>query len=404
MDWYFTWTGLRAMVDTGPWSGTPLWRRPQTSLSATTEDTRAAPRTQRRPGSPRRPTRKTHAAPGARQPGGLTALLPGLGAAAAITAVAYGFGRLVPMIGGPIFGLIIGMVIAAFVRPSQALRPGIAFAGKQVLQIAIVALGTGLSLTTILRTGAGSLPVMLGTMAICLLAAWGLGRLLGIGADLRTMIGVGTGICGASAIAAVSGVIGAADVDIAYSVSTIFLFNAVAVLLYPTLGHLLHLSQHAFGLWAGTAINDTSSVVAAGDIYGTAARSFAVIVKLTRTTLIIPITLALAAYRVHQFRTEGPAEAAGAPKISWRKLIPWFILWFLLASLADTLGVFPAGLQHALARLASLLIIMALSAIGLSAKFAQMRTTGVRPLLLGGLLWITVGLSSLALQVLTGQI
>ena len=334
----------------------------------------------------------------------MAALLPGLGAAAAITAVAYGLGRLVPMVGGPIFGLVIGMLIAAFVRPSPALRPGIAFAGKQVLQIAIVALGTGLSLTTILRTGAGSLPVMLGTMAICLLVAWGVGRLLGIGPDLRTMIGVGTGICGASAIAAVSGVIGAADIDIAYSVSTIFLFNAIAVLLYPTLGHLLHLSQHAFGLWAGTAINDTSSVVAAGDIYGAAARSFAVIVKLTRTTLIIPITLVLAAYRLHRLRADGAGQAAGAPRISWRKLIPWFILWFLLASLADTLGLFPVGLQHGLARLASLLIIMALSAIGLSAKFAQMRTTGVRPLLMGGLLWITVGLSSLALQVLTGQI
>jgi len=325
-------------------------------------------------------------------------ILPGLLAVAALAAAAYGLGRAVPVVGGPIFGITLGMAIAAFRRPSAALRPGVAFAGKQGLQIAIVALGTGLSLTEILRTGAGSLPVMLGTMAACLLAAWGFGRLLGIGGDLRTLIGVGTGICGASAIAAVSGVIGAGEMDVAYSVSTIFLFNAIAVLLYPTLGHLMQLGQHAFGLWAGTAINDTSSVVAAADIYGQAARSFAVIVKLTRTTLIIPLTVILAALRIRGQRGTG-----GAP-IRWRRLIPWFILWFLLASVANTLGAFPLPVQRALANAASFLIVMALTAIGLSAQFGQMRSTGLRPLLLGGLLWATVGLSSLGLQALTHQL
>ncbi len=341
-------------------------------------------------------------------PGGLAATVPGLGVVALLAAVAYALGRLVPVIGGPIFGIALGMAIAAVARPHARLRPGISFAGKQGLQIAIVALGTGLSLTQILRTGADSLPVMLGTMAICLLAAWLFGRLLKTGPELQTMIGVGTGICGASAIAAVSGVIAASEMDIAYSVSTIFLFNAIAVLLYPTLGHLMHLTQHAFGLWAGTAINDTSSVVAAADIYGAKARAYAVIVKLTRTTLIIPITLGLAAWRIRTARRAGTAgSTAGStagPKISWRKLIPWFILWFLLASVINTLGLFPLPVQHALAQLATFLIVMALTAIGLSAQFSQMRRTGVRPLLLGALLWATVGLSSLLLQSLTGQL
>jgi uncharacterized integral membrane protein (TIGR00698 family) len=343
--------------------------------------------------------------PESRQP---VALWPGLALATALATVAYILGRAVPFVGGPVFGIVLGMIVAAAARPGPVWRPGIAFASKQVLQAAIVALGTGLSLVQVVRTGVDSLPVMLGTLAVCLGAAWGLGHLLGVRRDLRTLIGVGTGICGASAIAAVSAVVGAAETDIAYAISTIFLFNATAVLLYPPIGHLLHLNAHAFGLWAGTAINDTSSVVAAGDVYGPDARAYAVVVKLTRTTLILPLTLALAAHRTSRLRRgEAPAgDGAARPvgPVAWGKLVPGFLLWFLVASLANTLGLIPAELQQVLARVASVLIVVALSGVGLQARFGEMRRAGLRPLLLGGLLWVAVGLSSLSLQALTHQL
>lgn len=328
---------------------------------------------------------------------------PGLALVAAMAAVAFLLGRLEPVVGGPVIGIVLGMAVSAVRRPAQVLRPGIAFSGKQVLQLAVILLGTGLSLAQIVRTGGGSLPVMLGTMVACLLAAWVLGKLLRVGGTLRTLIGVGTGICGASAIAATATVVGAAELDVAYAISTIFLFNVIAVLLYPLIGHLLHFSQTAFGLWAGTAINDTSSVVAAAYTFGHAAGNYAVIVKLTRTTLIIPITLVLAAHRLWRVRT-GRAGAVGEPQVRLQAIIPWFVLWFLVAAVLNTLGVFSPQQAHALAQVALFLIVMALTAIGLSADFAQMRKTGIRPLVLGALLWATVGLSSIGLQHLTGTL
>jgi len=359
------------------------------------------------PAGPPRPDTPPGAGSGSAPPAtgaGPARLVPGLALVLVIAVCAFLLGRLVPVVGGPVFGIVIGMVVAAAHPLARPLRPGIAFAGKQLLQAAIVLLGTGLSLLQIVHTGAGSLPVMLGTMAACLLGAWLFGRLLRVSGDLQALIGVGTGICGASAIAAASTVLGAAETDIAYSVSTIFLFNVIAVLLYPTLGHLLHFTQSAFGLWAGTAINDTSSVVAAGYTFGAAAGNFAVIVKLTRTTLIIPITLALAGWKVLRLRADARAVDGGtAPTIRWRRIIPWFILWFILAALLNTLGIFSRATVHGLAQLAVFLIVMALSAIGLSANFGQMRKTGTRPLVLGMILWATVGLSSIGLQHLTGQ-
>lgn len=322
---------------------------------------------------------------------------PGVGATAAVAVPAWWLGGRVALVSPPVLGIVLGMVVAAAIRPARVLWPGMGLAARQGLQLAVVLLGTGLSLRQVVATGLGSLPVMLGTLAAALGGAPLFGSVLGVDGDLRTLIGVGTGICGASAIAAASGVLEAADADIAYAVATVFVFNVAAVLIYPPLGRLLHFSQHAFGLWVGTAVNDTSSVVAAGYTFGQAAGNYAVIVKLARTTMIVPITLALAALRLRGSRT------AATPALPWRRLVPWFIVWFLLASVANTLGAFGPALQHALARVALFLIVMALSAIGLTTEFGQMARTGLRPLLLGLLLWATVSLSSIGLQRLTGQ-
>ena len=324
--------------------------------------------------------------------------LPGLLLAVLIALVALGLGRVAPLIGGPVFGIVLGIVVRNTISPGGTYTPGIQFAGKQVLQWSIIALGFGLSLNQVAKTGLESLSVTLVTMTVAFLTAWALGRMLGVHDKLKILIGVGTAICGGSAIAAVTPIIKPDDHDTAFAISTIFLFNLVAVLLFPLLGHLLHLSDLGFGLWAGTAINDTSSVVAAGYSFSKEAGDYATIVKLTRATLIIPVCLVLA------FATAWKQKKQGASDFSLRRIFPWFILWFLVASAVRTMGLVPVAIQPTLHMAAEFLIIVALTAIGLSANLRRMASTGARPILLGLGVWAAVSLSSLLVQLVIGQL
>ena len=240
------------------------------------------------------------------------AIVPGFALALAVAAVATVVGQYVPLIGSAVPGAIIGTVIAIVVKPGARFAPGVKWASTFVLQCSVVLLGAQLSVGEAARVGVSSLPVMLGTLAICLAAAWLYGRLLGVPGDLRTLIGVGTGICGGSAIAAASPVIEAASADVAYAISTIFLFNIAAVLVFPLLGHALGLSQQSFGLFAGTAVNDTSSVVATAATYGNSAAGYAVVVKLVRTLMIIPICIGLGALTARKQTAATGANAAPA--------------------------------------------------------------------------------------------
>jgi len=320
-------------------------------------------------------------------------LLPGLAQTAAVAVVAWLLSKVIPLIGAPVLAILLGLAVSAVRRPSGRAAPGISFASSVLLQLAIVLLGTTLALGQILRVGARSLPVMLGTLAVALAGAAVLGRLLAVSPRLRTLIGVGTGICGASAIAAISGIVEATSAEVAYAISTIFVFNLVAVVLFPPLGRLFHLSQHGFGLWAGTAVNDTSSVVAAAYAFGHAAGSQAVVVKLTRTTLIVPIVLGLSALR-----------ARGAAVARPRPLVPRFLILFVLASVLNTLGLIGADARRGLADAALALITTALAGVGLAADIGSMRRTGLRPLVLGAILWVSVASVSLLLQRATGQL
>ena len=299
-------------------------------------------------------------------------------------------GRVVPVVGGPVFGILIGACVAVARKPGPALKPGIRFASRTILQAAIVLLGATLQLNELWRTGLGSLPVMLGSAVVTLTAAFVLGKLLGIDRDVRRLIGIGTTICGGSAIAALSRVIDVTDTDVAYAISTVFLFNVAAVLTFPWIGRALHLSQHAFGLWAGTAVNDTSSVVAAGYTFGFAAGTYAVIVKLTRTLLIVPLVAFYAGKRVWQAR--GAQE-----RVPWREIVPWFILYFVLAAIANTFAHLPPDVHAVIAQVAGFSIVVALAGVGLSVDARAIRAAGARPLLLGLLLWATIAVSSLAL-------
>jgi uncharacterized integral membrane protein (TIGR00698 family) len=335
------------------------------------------------------------------RPRGALGVGRGLAVAIILAALATGLSWLVPVVGSPVIGIVIGVLLSGWVRRHPVLGPGVAFAGHSVLQLAIVVLGAQLSLRQLADVGFGSLPVMLGTLSVCLVLARTLGRRMGIEADTRTLIGVGTAICGASAIAAVSSTIRAKNAAVAYAISTIFVFNVAAVLIFPPLGHLLGLSQHSFGLFAGTAVNDMSSVVAAAASYGPAASHYAVVVKLTRTLMIIPICLVLAeVVRRRDLRSEGVPIAAATGQVRRSVgLVPWFLVGFVLLAAANSAGLIPASSHSYGQDAAVFLVTVALAAIGLSTDVAAARQAGYRPVLLGLVLWIAVATTSLLLQV-----
>lgn len=329
-------------------------------------------------------------------------ILPGLAVAFVIAIVATLLGGRIPVIGGPVFGILLGMLAATAVPALRHERwtPGYGFAAKQVLQLSIVVLGTGLSLQQVVKVGGSSLPVMFGTLAVALGGAWFLGRLLGLDGDTKTLIGVGTGICGASAIAAATAVIKPKERDVAYAIGTIFTFNIAAVLLFPPIGHLIGLTGESFGLWSGTAINDTSSVVAAAYSFGSDAGPYAIVVKLTRSLMIIPIVMALAVLKARRDRNHGASR--GSLKLT--QVVPLFLVGFVLAAAADTVGLIPTGWHPHLSLVGTFMITFALAGIGLGLRFAQMRKAGPRPLVMGGILWICVAITSLGLQALTGTL
>jgi len=304
-------------------------------------------------------------------------------AAAAVAAVAWPVGRLEPLVGAPVVALALGVLAATALGSPGRLGPGVALCSRSVLQAAIVTLGASLSLGSVASVGLSTLPVLAGTLAAAFAVAAFAGRRLGVPPVLRTLVGVGTGICGASAIAAVSTVLSATQAEVAYAVSTIFAFNLLAVVVFPPLGHLLGLSQSGFGLWAGTAVNDTSSVVAAAYAYGNVAGAHAVLVKLTRTLAIVPVVAFLGARRGRTVR--------------WTRVVPWFVVWFLLAAAASSVGVLPAGTRHGFQQAALALFTVALAAVGLSTSLAEIRRAGARPLLLGTLVWAAVAVTGLLL-------
>lgn len=301
--------------------------------------------------------------------------------------------RIVPLAGAPVIAIVLGVVAGAAFR-APLWQPGFADAGRRWLQAGIVVTGLTLPLLDVLRTGVATLPLILITIAIALALAVPLGRALGVARDVRDLVAAGTAICGASAIAAVSSVIDADAAAVAVSIATVFFYNVIAVVVFPPLGHGMGMTQPQFGTWAGTAINDTSSVVAAGYAFGAAAGAHATIVKLTRAAMILPLAAGWAAWRARE-------RAAAGERIAWRSIVPWFIVWFLVAALCEPLV--PAAWHAAITALGVFGITVALAAIGLRTNVATLVRTGARPLALGLLLWLAVALSSLAVQRATGS-
>ncbi|TDM00801.1 YeiH family protein [Macrococcus carouselicus] len=289
-------------------------------------------------------------------------------------------GHFVPLIGAAVFSIIIGMCVRPFVD-RQSVDSGAKFCSKKVLQASIVMMGLTLNFRAVAELGWSSLPLTLTTIAVALIAGVVLGRTLKVSGKIRTLISVGTAICGGSAIAAVSPIIEADEEEVAYAISTIFLFNVIAVFLFPVMGHALHMSEVTFGYLAGSAINDTSSVVAAGYTYGNEAGNTATIVKLLRALMIVPLCLMIVWMNRKQ--------------VSVKRIFPWFILYFCLASIAATIIPIPEAVNIVIKQLSVLMIAVAMSGIGLSVNIRQFRRLGYQPVLLGALLWFTVTAMSL---------
>ena len=317
--------------------------------------------------------------------------LPGLLLSLALASCAMLLGSFFPLVGSSVFAIVLGILLNNSLGIKKEFEPGLILSGKKFLQYSIILLGFSLSIVQVSATGISSLKISLLTILIAFLVAYFFGRLWGMSKVLTLLIGFGTAICGGSAIAAASPILEAKEEEIALSISTIFFFNVLAVFLFPFFGHLLQMTDSTFGVWAGTAINDTSSVVAAGYSYSQPAGDLATIVKLSRALMIVPACLIFAGFRYFKSRQK-------SHKVDLRAIFPWFILWFLLASLAASLSIFPASLVPASKVLSQWLMATALAAIGCRVSFKQFKQAGASPLLTGALAWLAVALSSLIIQ------
>lgn len=321
---------------------------------------------------------------------------------------AWLLGKAIPVIGGPVFGILFGMILA-FVKRPDSLNSGIKYTSKAILQYSIILLGFEMNMFNVIKVGGQSLLVMIFTLSTSFITAYLVGKALKVDGKTTTLIGVGTSICGGSAIAATAPVIRAEDEDVAQAISTIFLFNIIAVFIFPPLGHLIGLSDTGFGMWAGTAINDTSSVVAAGASWSSAAGNntalaFATIVKLTRTLMIVPVTLALAIYTTNKIRRENAANGEEGNNFNIAKIFPWFVLGFVCTALINTFLPIPSEVSSALVQIGKFMIVMAMSAIGLNTNLKKLLTNGLKPICLGLCCWFAVAVMSLLVQHFIGFI
>lgn len=322
---------------------------------------------------------------------------PGILLCLCIAIPSWFLGSLAPVVGGPVFAILIGMVVTQVLKKKEPFKVGVAFTSKKILQYAVILLGFGMNLSDILMQGKQSLPIIVCTISTSLIIAFVLYKAMKMPSKISVLVGVGSSICGGSAIAATAPVIQADDEEIAQSISVIFLFNIIAALIFPTLGGILGLTDQGFGLFAGTAINDTSSVTAAATawdgIHGSNTLDTAAIVKLTRTLAIIPITLILALYQ-----TKKAKNAADGSKVSMKKIFPFFILFFVLASVITTVFSLPAAVTDPIKTLSKFFIVMAMSAIGLNTNIVKLFKNGGKPIFMGLCCWIGIAGVSLLLQ------
>lgn len=334
-------------------------------------------------------------------------LFYGILLSAAIALLACWLESLLPihLIGSAVIAMFIGMALNRLLGSNRTFAPGIQFTSKKILKFAIILLGLSLNISTVLHVGRMSLTVMVFTLLTCFGGGYFIGKALGLNWKLSNLISAGTGICGGSAIAAIAPTIDASDDDVAYAMSATFLFDMVMIVLFPIMGRALGMTDQAFGIWAGTAVNDTSSVVATGYAFSEGAGDFATMVKLTRTLSIIPTVITFAFIQLGIRRREAAAAgAAGELKadFSIRKIFPWFILGFVAMSVAASLFPVPAALVAGTKKLSKFLMVSALAAIGLKTSFANLRKSGIRPMIHGFIISALVVIVALVVEICMG--
>ncbi|MBE5775941.1 MAG: putative sulfate exporter family transporter [Clostridiales bacterium] len=300
----------------------------------------------------------------------------------ALAALSVLLENLIPggLLGASIIALFAGTIINSFFHPAW-IKPALKFTSKRILKAAIVLLGASLSVSTIMSVGKMTFFVMIFTFAMCFGGGFFIRKLFGLNWKLSNLISAGTGICGGSAVAAIAPVIDADDKDIAFALSSTFLFDMVMIALYPLMGKLLGMSDIAYGIWAGTSVNDTASVVASGYAFSEAAGDFATMVKLTRTIAIIPTVLVFAWIGVRMKKKE--MQSSGGTKVNLVKIIPWFIGGFLLLAIANSVGFIPAAASGVMKTASKFLMVTALAAIGLNTSLTDFKKAGLKPMFYG---------------------
>lgn len=332
-------------------------------------------------------------------------IIPGFAMAILIAAIAKGIEHILPikLVGASVIGLFLGMFLNHFWALPKKLSKGLKFSSKRGLKFAIILLGASLNTTIVLQVGKMSLYVMVFTLFTCFGVGYFVGKFLKINWKLSNLISAGTGICGGSAIAAVAPVIEAEDIDIAYAMSATFLFDMAMIILFPIMGRYLGLNDIAYGLWTGTAVNDTSSVVAASYAFSEAAGDFATMVKLTRTLSIIPTVITFAfIHRYLKHKNNEMKNMSVKTKLNYINLIPWFILGFLSLTFINSLGYIPKEISIILKNTSKFLMVAALSAIGMSTSFKEMKKSGVAPMLHGFIISALVVIVAIVVEYFMG--
>ncbi len=291
--------------------------------------------------------------------------------------------KLIPgeLLGASIVALFMGTIINSFFHPAW-IKPALKFTSKKILKAAIVLLGASLSINTIMSVGKMTFFVMIFTFAMCFGGGYFIRKIFGLNWKLSNLISAGTGICGGSAIAAIAPVIDADDKDIAFAMSSTFLFDMVMIALYPLMGKALGMTDIAYGIWAGTSVNDTASVVASGYAFSEIAGDFATMVKLTRTIAIIPTVLVFAYIGTRMKQKELKAINNGQ-KVNLVKIIPWFIGGFLLLAVSNSVGCIPAAASGIIKNTSKFLMVTALAAIGLGTSIGDFKKAGLKPMFYG---------------------
>lgn len=285
------------------------------------------------------------------------------------------------LLGASIIALFMGTIINSFFHPSW-MKPALKFTSKRILKLAIILLGASLSINTIMSVCKMTFFVMIFTFAMCFGGGYFIRKIFGLNWKLSNLISAGTGICGGSAIAAISPVIDADDKDIAFAMSSTFIFDMIMVALYPIMGKLLKMTDIAYGIWAGTSVNDTASVVASGYAFSEIAGDFATMVKLTRTIAIIPTVLVFA-YIGTRIKQKELKEANKDQKVNIVKIIPWFIGGFLLLAILNSVGFIPATVGGVIKTTSKFLMVTALAAIGLGTSITDFKKAGLAPMFYG---------------------